>query len=101
MHQREFDAGGVTLGDADGALVRLTHAKVTPEAVVLVRSGAGGWKTVYAGRVDDRFVHLGQERPAATEHFVEAAVRSVLAGRPVVADPGGLVGCSIVSRGAR
>jgi len=99
-HQREFDAGGDVLLDPDGDLVRLSGAKVTPEVSVLVPAGPAGWKPVYTGRVDDRFVHLGLERPRITEHFAQEALDAVLAGKPVPRATGTPVGCGIIPVGA-
>ena len=90
-HQAGFGAGADVLMDRAGRLVEMTHVRVTPEAAVLVREGAG-WKAVYAGRVDDRYVRLGVERPQATEHYVEQVVREVLEGGPVQAAMGVPVG---------
>ena len=76
--------------------MELTHARATPEAVVVVRDGTL-WKTVYAGRIDNRYVRLGVERPQATEHYAERVVDEVLTGRPVEAAVGNPVGCAIVN----
>ena len=83
--------------DTEQALVRMAHATVTPEAAVFVRAGSG-LREVYRGRIDDRYVDLGSERPRALHHDLENAIASVLANKPVP-QPGGLpVGCSIVTR---
>jgi thiol-disulfide isomerase/thioredoxin len=90
-----------TVLDATGRLVALTHVRVTPEVAVLVREDSG-WKTVYTGRIDNRYERLGVERPQATEHYAERVVSEVLAGRAAqmasfgktVATP---VGCAIVN----
>ena len=95
-HQAEFDGGGAALLDTDGALVKLTGAIVTPEAAVLTPEGSG-WRAVYTGRIDDRYVRIGLERPRATEHFAERVVHEVLAGERVEAATGTPVGCGIVS----
>ena len=99
-HQRSYDDGGEAILDSQGALVRLTGAKVTPEAAVLVRGASGSWTPVFVGRVDDKYVRLGLERPAATVHFAERAVQDVLDGKPVEQADGKLVGCGIVSAGS-
>lgn len=98
QHQAEFDAGGSAMLDDHGALTKLTHARVTPEAVVLTRDG-GKWVPVYEGRVDDRYVHLGQERPAIQNHFAERVVDEVLSGKAVEAATGTPVGCGIMRPG--
>jgi AhpC/TSA family len=99
-HQRDFDAGGDVILDSRGELVAMTHAQVTPEVAVLVPAVAGKWNPVYTGRVDDRFVHLGLERPHPTEHFAEQVLEAALDGKPVPKATGTPVGCGIMS-GAR
>ncbi len=98
QHQSEFDAGGHALLDDHGVLTKMTHARVTPEAVVMKREG-GSWVPVYEGRVDDRYVHLGLERPVVQNHFAERVVGEVLAGKPVEAPTGTPVGCGIMRPG--
>ena len=99
-HQREFDSGGDALMDPSGDLVRLAHAVATPEIAVLVPE-AHGWRAAYAGRIDNRYVRLGLERPAATEHYGEDSVAAVLAGRTPKATVGAPVGCAIVRPGPK
>jgi hypothetical protein len=96
-HQRSFDPGGDAILDTAGTLARMTGAKVTPEAAVLVPSSASPWRPVYTGRIDDRYVKLGLERPQATQHFVERVLHEVLAGQPVDKPDGHLIGRGIVS----
>jgi hypothetical protein len=98
QHQAEFDADGRALLDDHGVLTKLTRARVTPEAVVLRRAGRS-WVPVYEGRVDDRYVHLGQERLAVQNHFAERAIDEVLSGKPVEAPTGTPVGCAIIRPG--
>ena len=98
-HQQSYDEGGEAILDATGMLVRMTGAKVTPEAAVLVPGVGGSWTPVFVGRVDDKYVRLGLERPVAAVHFAERAVRDVLEGKPVEQADGKLVGCGIVSPG--
>ena len=40
------------------------------------------------GRIDNRYLSLGTERPQATHHDLEEAIRAVLAGK-LVPQPGG------------
>lgn len=99
-HQSAYDAGGEAVLDVTSALVRLAGARVTPEVALLVPEGDSGWRPVYTGRIDDRYLRIGQERPQATEHFAERALTNVLEGRRVEAATGVPVGCGIVKRGA-
>ncbi len=97
-HQAAFDPGAPTLLDDSGTLTRLAHAVATPEAVVLTRSGTA-WQPVYAGRIDDRYLRLGVERPAVQNHFVERVLNELLSGQPVEAAVGNPVGCAIYRPG--
>jgi hypothetical protein len=97
-HQAAFDPGAPTLLDDQGVLTRLAHAVATPEAVVLTRSG-NDWQPVYAGRIDDRYLRLGVERPSVQNHFVERVLNELLSGQPVEAAVGNPVGCAIYRPG--
>ena len=98
LHHNAFAPEGKTVLDAHGALVHLTRVTVTPEVAIMVRSAAGPWAPVYVGRIDDRFVHIGQERPVATKHFAEAAMENILDGKAIAQDGGNPVGCTILTR---
>ena len=80
-----------TLRDPQHALVKLAGALVTPEAALYDRQQ----RLVYHGRIDDRYVSLGLERPAPTRHDLEEALSATLAGRPVRAASAPAVGCFI------
>jgi hypothetical protein len=91
-HVAAFGYEGVIqpLRDPKLALVKFVKATVTPEAAVV----AGG-RVVYHGRIDDRYVDLGLERPSATTHDLADALTAVLAGRPVAHPTTQAVGCFI------
>ena len=74
------------------ACARQVHVKatITPEAAVV----AGG-RVVYRGRIDDRYVDLGVERPSPTQHDLADALTAVLAGKPVARPTTQAVGCFI------
>jgi len=72
------------------ALVGFTGASITPEVAVIVDG-----KMVYRGRIDDRFVELGVERPKPTVHDLLDALTAVFDGRPVVQPRTQAVGCYI------
>jgi AhpC/TSA family len=95
-HDLEFAITGSTALDTTQSLTQMAHATVTPEAAVFVPQG-GKLHEVYRGRIDDRYLALGTERPQATHHDLEEAVRAVLAGKPVPQPGGPPVGCSIVT----
>ena len=91
-HMTTFSYAGAmeALRDPTHALVKFTKASVTPEAVIV----AGG-RVVYRGRIDDRYVDLGIERPAPTQHDLADALAAVLAGKRVAHATTQAVGCFI------
>jgi hypothetical protein len=98
-HQAAFSLAGATLVRPTQWFVAQAQATITPEAAVLIPDGAA-WRTVYAGRIDNRYVDIGRERPRATHHDLEDALEAVLGNRPVVAAGGPPVGCGIISETA-
>lgn len=76
--------------DPDFALVKHTGATITPEAAVVVDG-----RIVYRGRIDDRYVRLGVERPAPATHDLADALSAVVAGRPPPQATTPAVGCFI------
>jgi hypothetical protein len=78
------------LRDPDHALAKLVHATITPEAVVLA-----GERIVYRGRIDDRYVDLGVQRPAPTRRDLDEALTALLAGKAVQQPATQAVGCFI------
>jgi hypothetical protein len=91
-HMAAFAYAGATdaIRDPKHSLARFVGATITPEAVVY----AGG-RVAYRGRIDDRYVDLGLERPAATTHDLADALAAVLAGKPVPHPTTQAVGCFI------
>jgi hypothetical protein len=91
-HVKAFGYAGVTeaLRDPKHSLVKHTGVTVTPEAAVY----AGG-RIVYHGRIDDRYVDLGLERPAATVHDLADVLMAVVEGRAVSHAVTQAVGCYI------
>ena len=95
-HMSAFGYAGAidALRDPQRSLVKRVSATVTPEAVVAVRGNVK-----YRGRIDDRYVELGRERPAATKHDLADALDAVLAGRGVSPSATQAVGCFIADFG--
>ena len=91
-HMKAFAYPGRALRDPRHLAVTLTDARVTPEAAVFDSSG----RMVYRGRIDDRFVDFGLDRPAATKRDLENAVDAVLSGRSVAEPTTRAVGCFLV-----
>jgi len=100
QHEAVYGAEKHILLDLHHQLVALTHTKVTPESAVLVpeRGGTEALRTVYHGRIDDRYVQIGQERPRATQHDLERAIADVLQHRSVRQPDGPAVGCGIIGQ---
>jgi hypothetical protein len=71
-------------------LVKFVGATITPEAAVVV-----GGKVVYRGRIDDRYVDLGLERPAATTRDLGEALEAIVTGKKVPHPTTQAVGCYI------
>jgi hypothetical protein len=91
QHMKAFGYSSGALLDPDHVLVKLAHATITPEAAVFDRNG----RERYHGRLDDRFVTLGLERPAPTRHDLEDAIAAILAGKSVAQPTTQAVGCFI------
>jgi hypothetical protein len=89
-HQADFDLHLPSLRDPRHALVRAAGATVTPEAALFRRRAR-----VYLGRIDDRVVDFGRERPEPTIHDLDDAIAAVVAGRapPVATTPA--FGCAL------
>jgi len=95
-HDLEFAIGASTALDRSQTLTRMARATTTPEAAVFVPHGTS-LREVYRGRIDDRYLALGSERPQPAHHDLEEAIRAVLAAKPVPQPAGPPVGCSIVT----
>ena len=61
---------------------------VTPEVAVMV-----GGHMVYRGRIDDRYVELGKERPQPTQRDLESTLDALIAGKRVAQRETRAVGC--------
>jgi thiol-disulfide isomerase/thioredoxin len=96
-HDQQFNISADAVLDVNQRLTALAHATITPETAILVPA-TSGWREVYRGRIDDRYIALGQERPHAMKHDLEIAIRAVLAAHRVPPPGGPTVGCSIVPR---
>jgi len=91
-HLKEYGyPASIAMRDANHALVKKAQATITPEAAVFDRAGS----LVYRGRIDDRVVELGRERPAATASDLRDALTAVLSGKPVNPARTQAVGCFI------
>jgi hypothetical protein len=92
QHLRDFAIHEDALLDRDQALVKRANATTTPEAAVFTAD----LRELYHGRIDDRYLDIGQERPQPQDHDLETAIAAALAGKPIPPPGGPPVGCSIV-----
>ncbi len=99
-HRAAYGIPQNTLTDSREVLARLAGANVTPEAAVLIPQGHT-LRPVYTGRIDDRYLSLGTERPAATRHDLEDALAALLANRAIPPPGGPPVGCAFMTLPAK
>jgi len=92
QHNRDFQIHEDALLDVTQSLVKRANVTVTPEVAVFT----AGMQEIYRGRIDDRYLSLGQERPQAVNHDLEAAIGAALSGKAIPQPAGPPVGCSIV-----
>jgi len=91
--KKHHDQYGYTIPallDAGHEYVARARARVTPEAAVFVHGGL-----IYLGRIDDRYVDLGKERPAARRHDLEEVLAAVAAGKTPERREAAAIGCAI------
>ena len=87
-HKKKFAYSIESVRDTDQKLVKMTRVTVTPEVAVM-----RGSTLLYRGRVDDRYVELGRERPKATQHDLEDALHAAIAGKPIAQRETQAIGC--------
>ena len=88
-HLRQFEYAIPALRDPGHALVRFTKVTVSPEAAVVDQGGV----VLYHGRIDDRWVNIGRDRPSPTRRDLAEALRATLDGTPVAQAAAPAVGC--------
>lgn len=89
LKQYQFDVS--PLRDPKHTLVKESGVSITPEAAVFLPDR----HEVYRGRIDNKFVALGRERPVATQHDLDEVLSSVVSGRNVTNKFTKAVGCYI------
>lgn len=90
-HRREYHLTANFVRDPKHELVKAAGATVTPEAAVFNAKR----ELVYRGRVNDRFLALGKDRPQATRNDLEDAINALLAGKKPKHARTEAVGCLI------
>jgi hypothetical protein len=88
-HVKKFGYTFDVTRDPKQQLVKQTGATVTPEVAVFDPSG----QMVYRGRIDDRYIAFGKDRPQPTVRDLERSLEAVLAGKPVPVAQTQAIGC--------
>ena len=90
-HTEEYFHDLPALCDSKHDVAKIAQARVTPEAAVLLPGG----KLIYHGRIDDRYVDLGVQRPQAIRHDLEEILTAVAKGKVLKPTTALAVGCPI------
>jgi hypothetical protein len=90
-HARDFGYPCPALFDRERRLVKLTGAKMTPEAVLISPQS----KVVYRGRIDDLYVAYGKHRQEPSTRDLRRALDAYLSNKPVKPDRTPVIGCYI------
>ena len=90
-HARKFGYQMEIVRDTTHDLVKRFGITVTPEAAVTDADGT----LLYRGRIDDRYIDIGLDRPRATRHELQDALQAVVEGKPVPAAATPAVGCFV------
>ncbi|MFA5911587.1 MAG: redoxin family protein [Vicinamibacterales bacterium] len=88
-HLKKFGYALPVVRDTAQELVKHTGVQVTPEVAVV---GAGG-RVLYKGRIDDRYIEFGRDRPQPTERTLERALEAIVQGKAVAVRETQAVGC--------
>ena len=89
-HRKKF-GGGEWRRDPKQEMVKFTGATVTPEVAIVTADG----KIVYRGRIDDRYLTFGKDRPEPTVRDLERSLEAIVAGKPVPVAQTPAIGCFI------
>jgi AhpC/TSA family protein len=87
-HAKSFGYPAEALRDPKQSLAKAANVTIAPEAAVFVKG-----RLVYHGRIDDRFVDFGVDRPQPTVRDLDVAIGAVLSGKPVPNPVTQAVGC--------
>ena len=94
-YARDFHYAYPLLLDPNQQLVRLTGASITPQVAILAPTG----KLLYIGRVDDRVVDFGKQRPQPRVVDLRDSLDAVLNSKPVPHPITKSIGCAITLKG--
>ncbi|MBC8065391.1 MAG: redoxin domain-containing protein [Chlorobia bacterium] len=91
QHLREYKLGAPGIRDAKHSVIKAVGASVTPQAVVLDKTGL----MLYRGRINDLFIEHGRSRKLPKTQDLRNALDQFLAGRPIKVPQTAALGCSI------
>jgi peroxiredoxin len=94
-HAIEYGYRFTVLLDPTQILAKRFGVTITPTAVLLSNDG----EARYRGRIDNRYIGLGQQRPEATQHDLRDAVEATLAGKKITEAITKPIGCFLPSAG--
>ena len=95
-HQLKYpDASLPQLIAPDPRFLAHAHVHVTPEAAIFHRD-AMQQPVLWHGRIDDRYLSFGTQRPAATRHDLADALNALLEGRQPTPHAAPPIGCAIL-----
>lgn len=82
----------------DSRFLAQAHVHVTPEAAIFRADALMTQPVLWHGRIDDRYLSFGTQRPAATRHDLSDALDAVLSGHSPAKPAAPPVGCAILPR---
>jgi len=91
QHRKEYHMTLPPLRDPRHELVKKAKVTVTPEVAVFLPNG----QEIYRGRIDDRYVDFGKERPLPTTRDLDEVLTSLVGGKAIVRPVTRAVGCYI------
>jgi hypothetical protein len=90
-HRHDYHLTANFVRDETHEFVKAAGATVTPEAAIFNSKR----KLAYRGRINDRYLALGKDRPYATENDLEDAIIALLAGKKPKQARSEAIGCYI------
>ena len=93
QHTNDYKFACAPLRDPAHVLVKAAKATVTPEAAVFLPGG----RLAYHGRIDNRNVTFGKERPEATQHDLQDVLEAIASGKQPTGLSTRAVGCYIAT----
>ena len=91
QHAKEYAIGSTCITANWKALVKWSDARVTPESVVVTKSGT----VAYEGRINNKFTGLGVYRSAPTSNELRDALSAITHGQTVRVSKTTPIGCTI------